>query len=186
MVLDARVRLVVDEGLSNTLDTMSNPTQVRKLRRGAARAAGNEVAKQGRKEAPRKRGALAASIRVGVKVRGDDVTALITAGARFRTYKDGGRVTKDVYKRVVSGKVQYFAAYYAGWVQRGTRPHRISAAQGSSLRIGGKFFRSVEHPGAKPNPFMTRALQQSESRIGPAYDGYVQKSLDRLRAKGRL
>lgn len=46
-------------------------------------------------------------------------------------------------------------AFYAHLVEFGTKPHRITAKGGGLLNISGIGPRpSVEHPGAKPQPFM--------------------------------
>jgi len=52
---------------------------------------------------------------------------------------------------------------YARYVHEGTRPHIIRARRAPALRfywprVGRVvFFKSVHHPGTKPNPFLTRA-----------------------------
>jgi HK97 gp10 family phage protein len=53
---------------------------------------------------------------------------------------------------------------YAVYVERGTRPHIIRPKRARALRfvVGGEtvFARLVRHPGTKPHPFFTHALQK--------------------------
>lgn len=102
-------------------------------------------------------GLLRDSIRVRVSLRNGRVTARVEAGGSGRRGKG--------------------AAYYARWVELGTKPHPITAAARKSLQISGAFPAVVMHPGAQPRPYLR-----------PALDG---KAQDALRAaaeyiRGRL
>lgn len=87
-------------------------------------------------------GALRDSIRVSARARGGRVTASVIAGGKLKNGAD---------------------VYYAHFVEYGTRPHTITAANRKGLSFGGMFFQSVEHPGAKAKPFMRRAFDTSSS-----------------------
>lgn len=53
---------------------------------------------------------------------------------------------------------------YALYQSEGTRPHIIQAKRGKSLRfvVAGRtvFARRVQHPGTRPNPYLTRHLAE--------------------------
>jgi len=84
-------------------------------------------------------GALRDSIRVGTNYRAGRVTASVKAGGKTKKQGD---------------------AYYAHMVEFGTRAHVIkTVTRKGSLVIGGRFVgRSVQHPGARPRPFMRPSL----------------------------
>lgn len=64
-------------------------------------------------------------------------------------------------------------SYYAHLVENGTAPHRILALDGEVLRIGPVFIgRTVEHPGARPQPFMR-----------PAFDEHTDDALGAVRIR---
>ena len=58
---------------------------------------------------------------------------------------------------------------YALFVHFGTRPHTILPKKRKELRFGGvsafRFFKSVEHPGYKGDPFMTNAAKDVFRRL---------------------
>jgi len=115
------------------------------VRRKAMRQAVKPVAQRARKEAPvgprRGPGKLAKTIRYSVR--------------------KGGRV----------GVVKAMARH-AHLVHDGTKPHEIRSRHGKmmAMRIGGRMVmaRAVHHPGARANPFMTRALERSLPEVEAA------------------
>lgn len=62
---------------------------------------------------------------------------------------------------------------YAGFVNDGTRPHRIVArnAQVLRFRVGGRlvFVKAVNHPGTRPRPFLDRALREVAAARGYSF-----------------
>jgi HK97 gp10 family phage protein len=49
--------------------------------------------------------------------------------------------------------------WYARFFETGTKPHEIRAKRAKTLGFGGVFFgRSVQHPGMKADPILTKAL----------------------------
>lgn len=60
---------------------------------------------------------------------------------------------------------------YAGHVRWGTKPHRIAARRAPALvffwpKVGRTvFFKSVNHPGTKPNDFLTRAVRRVARQV---------------------
>lgn len=95
--------------------------------------------------------------------------------ARITTRKSReGQVSASV-------KVGNSRAYYAHMVEFGTRAHTI-APRARAMQIGGQFVAgTVQHPGARPHPFMRPAADEKFSQAVAA----VQKKIrDRLRAQG--
>lgn len=93
-----------------------------------------------REEAPRKTGKFAKSI-------------------VYRTYSSGNEVGFTIQSAKPLGD----------WILEGTRPHRIVARRANVLAFywkngprgaGMYYFRSVNHPGTKPNRFMGRAYRR--------------------------
>jgi len=59
-------------------------------------------------------------------------------------------------------------APYSIYVHEGTRPHIIIPINKKVLankRTGEIFGKIVHHPGTKPNPFFTRAIQQTKNKV---------------------
>ena len=109
-----------------------------------------------------RRGLLRDSVRVLVTFKNGQLKAITRAGGKV---KSGGD------------------AYYASWVEKGTKPHTIKAKQAKSLFTGtGSGGRSwtvtqVQHPGAKPRPFMTPAFDAGAQGAVVAVREYVRKRL---------
>jgi hypothetical protein len=96
-----------------------------------------------------------------------------TAAAPRRTGKLAGQVTQ---RRMQSDFGRYLEGAsgvnpgqggqhgYALYQSQGTRPHIIQAKRGKSLRfiVAGRtvFARRVNHPGTRPNPYLTRHLRE--------------------------
>lgn len=95
--------------------------------------------------------------------------------ARITTRKSrDGQVSASV-------KVGNHLAFYAHMVEYGTRPHTI-APKRSAMQIGGQFVAgTVEHPGARPRPFMRPA---ADAQFSAAVAAVQKKVRDRLRAQG--
>ena len=89
--------------------------------------------------------------------------------------KGGVRAGGDVKgtKRKAAGD-----AYYAHFVEYGTAPHKIMAAKGKRLAIGGApVGTSVMHPGAKAKPFMRPALDAKREAAMRAVAEYIRNRL---------
>jgi HK97 gp10 family phage protein len=70
-------------------------------------------------------------------------------------------------------------ATYSGFVEFGTKAHIIRVKNKKILanKRAGKFFgEKVNHPGTKPNPFMERAINKSQSKI----DSFFSKALENI------
>lgn len=93
-----------------------------------------------RRRAPRKTGRLRASIRMDRR----------TSGGQFASRG------QEITSYEVSANTPY-----AGFVHGGTRPHVIRIRNASVLTDGTNFFGPVvNHPGTRPNRFLSDALEQ--------------------------
>lgn len=80
-----------------------------------------------------------------------------------------------------SVKVGNRQAFYAHMVEFGTRAHIIAPKRGA-MQIGGQFVAgAVQHPGARPHPFMRPA---ADAQFSAAVAAVQKKVRDRLRAQG--
>jgi HK97 gp10 family phage protein len=158
--------------LQRALDTL--PARLESnVMRGALRAGARVFADLARAAAPEaepseknkrlyggRRGLLRDSIRVRVSLKNGQITARVVAG----------------------GKVGSAQAYYAMWVEKGTKPHTIRIVTAKGLNIGGQnsggwVVTQVQHPGARPHPFMEPSFDQGSDQALRAVAAYVRKRL---------
>ena len=73
------------------------------------------------------------------------------------------RLAVQVYVR--KGKGQKNDGWYANFIEKGTKPHKIKPRKGRKvLGGGGKYYGTrVKHPGARASPFMLPALENKAS-----------------------
>lgn len=121
--------------------------------RGALRAGANAIKKEAAQNISSKSGALAKGLRVSARLdrRAGKVTASVKAGKKM--------------------------GHIARFVEFGTRPHEIKPKSRSSLFFAGVFGEIVQHPGAKPHPFMRPALDSRASEAVVAAGNYIKKRL---------
>lgn len=110
---------------------------------------------------------FAAAAQRGVPAR----SGKLRKGIRVRTSMKPGQARA----KVVSTE------WYSKFVEMGTAAHIISGKNGGWLRLhGGSFVRSVDHPGAKPHPFMRPAFDsqgpQATLAIGLALKKTISKA----------
>jgi HK97 gp10 family phage protein len=125
------------------------------------------------------RGALRAGMNVVKPVAAANihpVSGLLAAGLKIFTRIRGGVVSASLR---ATGK----HAFVARWVEFGTRAHDIVAKLGGSLFFGGVFTKVVNHPGARPKPFMRPALDGQAQAAVIAAGNYIK---DRLAKKEGL
>lgn len=126
------------------------------------------------------RGALRAGARVILPVAKGNVNSIsgeLAASLKAGSTARGGRVTGYVRTR----------HFRAKWVEFGTKPHRIKAkgfmADGRlwggalALKIGGRLVRAVDHPGARPKPFLRPALDANAGAAVVAAGEYIKARL---------
>lgn len=121
------------------------------IMRGALRAGARVIQAEAKAKAPKKSGLLIKGIKVSGRLR---------QGVASATVKTTGK-----------------HAYLAPWLEFGTAAHKIVPKGGKVLMIGAVFVSGVDHPGAKPKPFMRPAVESKQTEAVLAVGAYV---------KGRL
>lgn len=105
------------------------PVKVEKnILRAALRAGANQFRSGARQKVPVDDGDLKRSIRVTTRTKRGTVYAAVKAGGR--------------------------TAPHAHLVEFGTKAHKIVAKKQDALSFNGRIVREVDHPGARPQPFM--------------------------------
>ena len=89
-------------------------------------------------------------------------------GAPWKTGKLARSIVLEVDEKG-EAKLQALASY-AKFVVEGTRPHKIYPVRANALVFKSKsvdliFTRLVRHPGTKPNPFLTRAVDKAREQV---------------------
>lgn len=116
------------------------------------------------------RGALRAGANVlkpAAQANIHSVSGDLAHSLKVRSDARGGRVTASVYTR----------HFTARWVEYGTKPHDIAPKNRQALSIGGLFFASVHHPGAKGVGFLRNALDTRAADAVVAAARYMQQRL---------
>jgi HK97 gp10 family phage protein len=113
------------------------------------------------KRVPVRDGTLAASIEIWSGK--DGLVKMIGPGAKTRRAK--------------------LQAFYAKWVEFGTRPHSLS--RGSRLaqpkrNRRGKNAGGAQHPGTKPRPFIHPAFVAAKSKFRPRINAAIDRALKRV------
>lgn len=95
-------------------------------------------------------------------------------GALRDSIKISARITRSG-QAVASLRAGDSKAFYARWVEFGTAPHLIKASVGSRLFVGGKWVSVVNHPGARPFPFMRTAIDLKVNEATQAVATYLRE-----------
>ncbi len=149
------------ENLQAALEAL--PANIEKnFMRGALRAGGKEIEQEAKALVPVKSGKLRSTIRTSTGSRGGKVFARVLAGDR----RKGG-------------------AFWAGFVERGTKAHEIKPKNRASLFIAGLLRQIVKHPGARASHFMERAAEGRERAAVQAVANYLKDRLARFKVRGR-
>lgn len=158
--------------LQRTLDQLPAKIEANILR-GALRAGANVIADEARRLVPVKTGQLKESIRVSVRpFPGGKLVATVKAGGRFKVYASGKAIKDAAYRTgKAGGGFDYHTPFYAHFVEFGTARHWIKPKSRKSLFIAGLLKELVDHPGARPKPFMR-----------PAFDGKARAAIEAMAA----
>lgn len=106
------------------------------------------------------------NVPVGSGVLHPGASASLRDTLRISTRKIG----REVHAKVNIGDRRR-GVFYASMVIGGTRPHLIRALNQGFLSFRGNFVRSVQHPGARPNPFLETAFNASrEAAVRAGFD----------------
>lgn len=154
--------------LQKLLDQL--PAKVEKnIMRGALRAGANPIKQaaisavpvgkpstSGAKKYHLYEGALKDSIRISSSSKGGKVSTSIKAG----------------------GKHKGVDVWYAHIIEfTGAVEHKIKPKHGGSLFFGGLFYKSIDHPGMYPKPFLRPALDSQGQNAVIAIGNYIKKRL---------
>lgn len=134
----------------------------RTILRGGLRAAAKVIEAEAKRRVPKVTGLLHDSIRV-------------SAGAK----KSG-----KVYAHVKAGGRKKGQAFYAHMVEFGTSRHVIlpggGTKAGKALAIAGRLIGAkVDHPGARPRPFMRPALDTKAQKAIDEMAEYIRRRIDK-------
>lgn len=140
--------------LGDFLKTLSAKVE-KNIMRSALRQGANAFKDAVKANIPVDNGDLRRSVRVSTKVKGGRVTASLRVGNK--------------------------RAWYGHMVEFGTKAHRINPKRAKALAIAGIAVRGVDHPGARPKPFMRPAF---DSKSRAAIDAVAAQIRARLTAEG--
>lgn len=133
------------------------PKQQRRALKRAVGKAGNEIVKDARKRVPADLGLLKLSLGRRDKVYRGSNTAVSVVGARTRFKGKKAEAIRGAGGRASKAR----PANYAHLVEFGTSPHAIRG-RGGFLAFAGIVTRVVQHPGAKPRPFLRPAFSAKQ------------------------
>jgi len=119
--------------------------------RGALRAGANVVMAEAKANVPVDSGQLRDGLKVSTSSRRGRVTAKVKATGKH--------------------------AFIAPWLEYGTAAHKITAKKGKGLFFGGLFVKGVQHPGARPKPFLRPALDGRAQDAVVAAAQYMKRRL---------
>lgn len=119
---------------------------------------------------------LRGGMRAGANVVKTEVRRL--APVKSGQLRDGVKVSTNARRGRVSAKVKLTGkhAFLGPWLEFGTAAHQIKA-KGKGLFFGGLFARSVDHPGARPQPFMRPALDGKAQEALIAVGNHIKRRL---------
>lgn len=118
---------------------------------------------------------MRSALRAGARVYLDQVKQNIPV--RLGDLRDSARITTRKGRDgqiSASVKVGNRQAFYAQMVEFGTRPHAITA---KAMVVNGQVVRSVDHPGARPHPFMRPAADEKFNAAIAAVQAQIRKRL---------
>lgn len=152
MGFGVNVRLDGDKELMRALASVTGREQEVVVKRATNRSM-RPVVKEARRNAPVETGLLRKSI-----------------GARTKWYRKGAERGSGVAVTVVGPRKGFKVdgrnpAMYAHLVHGGTQPHEIVPGEARALTVGGVTIMAVQHPGAKPNPFLGDAFDKSVGEV---------------------
>lgn len=125
------------------------------------------------------RAALSRTLRDASRREGEVAARQVVNRAKVLAPVDTGRLRASI--RVESRRTLTFRTIYtvgsdveyAGFVNDGTRPHRIVPrnVQALRFRVGGRivYARVVNHPGTRARPFLDRALREVAASRGYSF-----------------
>ena len=105
-----------------------------------------------------------------IKSNAPEDTGELRDGLKISTRAKGGKVRASVKAKGKHG-------FLAPWFEYGTRAHQIGGRKGQTLAFAGGVYKSVEHPGMRPRPFMRPALDTKGGEAIAAVGAGIKKRL---------
>lgn len=128
------------------------PVKIEKnIMRAALRAGAAVIREEAKTQVPVDSGALRRSLKVSTSTKRGRITAKLKVGGTL--------------------------APHAHLVEFGTKPHKIKPKRQQALSFGGVVAREVDHPGARPRPFMRPAFDSHSSEAIAAVGAKVRERL---------
>ena len=140
------------------------PNLEKNVLRGALREAALVIEREAKVRA---QGAIGGSGRLRESIR-------VSAGA-----KRGGRI----WAHIKAGGRKKGDAFYAHFVEFGTRPHEIRPKKALSMFFAGLFHKVIKHPGARKKPFMRPAFDSKAGEALDVFTKYVRARIEKLGKK---
>ena len=152
------------EGFDELSDRLRGiePKMRRNFMRGGMRALLAHLKKGAAKRIPSRTGALRRSLKTSTRI----FPAQGIVEGRLRT---GAAIS--------GGKLKGRDAWYGHIIERGAKPHVIEPSTRKALRIGGRFFARVKHPGIAARRFMERTAAEDLPRGRELFYEYVTQRL---------
>lgn len=166
--------------VNRDLARLSKEIQDKAIRSGLTRAAG-PIKKSMASNAPQKSGDLSQSINQKLVTKGQASRLSPEVRGQLISSTSGVAIIVGPNKKV-NNKSQVYKAIFA---ESGTASHVIKPkTTGGFLRffggVGSLFSKKIDHPGAKANPFMQKALTQNESQLQTRFYQGLAARLDKL------
>lgn len=120
------------------------------------------------------RNVLRGALRAGANV----LKPLAQAGIRSRSGQTARsiKVRSNARGSAVTASL-YTSSFKARFLEYGTKPHRIEPKNRKALSIGGLYYDGVNHPGARPYPFLRPAMDQGAPAAVVAVGEYMKNRL---------
>ena len=128
-----------------------------KILRGAMRAGSKVFLDLAKQKVPSKTGALRKSLRISTRLKQGRTSATVVAGDKV--------------------------AFYAHMVEFGTARHWIKPSKRKSLFFAGIMRETIDHPGARPQPFMRPAFDEGTQGAIEASRDYTARRIEKEMAK---
>jgi HK97 gp10 family phage protein len=132
------------------------------------------------------------ALRAGQKVIMDTAKGMVPVGVPsmenirlYGAYMGALRDSIKISTRSGDGKITCTIragdakAFYASWVEFGTKAHVIRSQHGGKLFFGGRYIDKIDHPGAKRVPFMRRAFDAQHRAALDAVVSYLGKRINK-------
>jgi HK97 gp10 family phage protein len=128
------------------------------------------------------------ALRAGAKVIKEEAARLLDSNGSVKTgeLKRGLKVSARAKGGVVTASVKTRGrhGYVANWIEFGTAAHWIKPKNAKALAYNGIVVDAIQHPGARPKPFMRPAADTQAAAAVTAAAEYIKKRLTKEGLEG--